>query len=423
MKRSTDRILTTHVGSLIRPPRSAGLPARQAGRQAATTRRPTTQCLTDTVAEVVRQQAEVGIDVVSDGEFGKSISWSQYVLERLSRLRAPAVQGRHGNPFTRGADRTRFAEFYAELDAKEGVATVDGRGLRSAPIKYTGQARAAARHRQFQSGAEEREGGRGLPAGGGAGQRHPRPQERILQERRGLAGRRSPRRCAPNTSRSSTTACWCSSTTRAPRSPTTAWCRRRASRTTASWLRAAGRDHQPRDRGPAGRPHPLSRLLGKLAGPAHHRRAAQGHRRPDPARCKVGAYVIEGANPRHEHEWKVWKDVKLPTGSGAHPRRHQPRHQRGRASGTGRRAHRAAREARRPRERHRRHRLRLRAGAVLSPRPSDHAVGEAGGAGRRRAAREQGTVGQRKEERAKKSAAKKSAPKKRRRRRPRARAA
>jgi len=31
-------------------------------------------------------------------------------------------------------------------------------------------------------------------------------------------------------------------------------------------------------------------------------------------KVKVGAYVIEGANPRHEHEWKVWKDVKLPPG-------------------------------------------------------------------------------------------------------------
>jgi 5-methyltetrahydropteroyltriglutamate--homocysteine methyltransferase len=29
-------------------------------------------------------------------------------------------------------------------------------------------------------------------------------------------------------------------------------------------------------------------------------------------KVRVGAYVIEGANPRHEHEWKVWKDVKLP---------------------------------------------------------------------------------------------------------------
>ena len=31
-------------------------------------------------------------------------------------------------------------------------------------------------------------------------------------------------------------------------------------------------------------------------------------------RVKVGAYVLEGANPRHEHEWKVWQDVKLPNG-------------------------------------------------------------------------------------------------------------
>jgi 5-methyltetrahydropteroyltriglutamate--homocysteine methyltransferase len=31
-------------------------------------------------------------------------------------------------------------------------------------------------------------------------------------------------------------------------------------------------------------------------------------------KVNVGAYVIEGANPRHEHEWKVWRDVKLPAG-------------------------------------------------------------------------------------------------------------
>jgi len=31
-------------------------------------------------------------------------------------------------------------------------------------------------------------------------------------------------------------------------------------------------------------------------------------------KIKAGAFVIEGANPRHEHEWKVWQDVKLPAG-------------------------------------------------------------------------------------------------------------
>ena len=31
-------------------------------------------------------------------------------------------------------------------------------------------------------------------------------------------------------------------------------------------------------------------------------------------KVKVGAYVIEGANPRHEHEWQVWKSAKLGPG-------------------------------------------------------------------------------------------------------------
>src|ERR1700730_8900554 len=103
MKRSSDRILTTHVGSLIRPSAlQEFLRATQAGKpydQAAYS-----ACLKDAVADVVRQQAEVGVDVVSDGEFGKSISWSQYVLERLSGFeRRPIKAG--GNPLTRRGGR------------------------------------------------------------------------------------------------------------------------------------------------------------------------------------------------------------------------------------------------------------------------------------------------------------------------------
>src|ERR1700726_5115763 len=114
MKRSTDRILTTHVGSLIRPQALQDfLRAKQAGKTYDTAAYD--KCLTSSVAEGVHKQAEVGIDVVSDGEFGKSISWSQYVLERLSGFeRRPVKPG--ANPFQRGADRERFAEFYAELD-------------------------------------------------------------------------------------------------------------------------------------------------------------------------------------------------------------------------------------------------------------------------------------------------------------------
>src|SRR5579864_2841930 len=137
MKRSTNRILTTHVGSLIRPPAlQEFLRAKQAGRpyDAAAY----DKCLAASVADVVHKQAEVGIDVVSDGEFGKSISWSQYVLERLSGFeRRPVKAG--ANPFTRGADRERFAEFYAELDAHDGVATTS-ESVCTGPVKYTGHA-------------------------------------------------------------------------------------------------------------------------------------------------------------------------------------------------------------------------------------------------------------------------------------------
>jgi len=136
MKRSTERILTTHVGSLIRPPAlQEFLRAKQAGKpyDAAAYHR----CLKESVAAVVHQQAEVGVDVISDGEFGKSISWSQYVLERLSGFeRRPIKPG--ANPFTRGVDREQFAEFYAELDAREGVATTV-EAVCVGPIAYTGQ--------------------------------------------------------------------------------------------------------------------------------------------------------------------------------------------------------------------------------------------------------------------------------------------
>ena len=93
MKRSTERILTSHVGSLIRPPelieflraKRDGRPVDEAAFAA---------CLTGSVAEIVCHQAAAGVDVVSDGEFGKTISWSQYALERLSGFeRRPVKPG------------------------------------------------------------------------------------------------------------------------------------------------------------------------------------------------------------------------------------------------------------------------------------------------------------------------------------------
>lgn len=135
MRRSTDRILTTHVGSLIRPeklleyigPLQAGDPYDEAAYAT---------CLTESVADIVREQTEAGIDIVSDGEFGKSISWSQYALERLSgfdKRKMPA----DANTFAQGTDREKFAAFYDELDGKQKFATIN-QAVCVGPIEYTG---------------------------------------------------------------------------------------------------------------------------------------------------------------------------------------------------------------------------------------------------------------------------------------------
>jgi 5-methyltetrahydropteroyltriglutamate--homocysteine methyltransferase len=152
MQHSSERILTSHVGSLIRPQalqdflrlKQSGKPYDEKAYQA---------CLADAVAEVVRRQAETGIDVPSDGEFGKSISWSQYVLERLSGFERRPIKSETANPFKRGADRTRFAEFYAELDAREGVATTT-EAICVGPIQYTGQAELARDIDNFKAALE-----------------------------------------------------------------------------------------------------------------------------------------------------------------------------------------------------------------------------------------------------------------------------
>jgi 5-methyltetrahydropteroyltriglutamate--homocysteine methyltransferase len=138
MKRSTDRILTTHVGSLIRPDALVEF-MRAKEFDKPFDEKAYEKCLTESVAAVVKQQADTGVDVISDGEFGKSISWAQYALERLSGFERRVFKRDAGNPWTRGADRTRFAEFYAELDGKDFVETTKDSVI-VAPLEYTGQA-------------------------------------------------------------------------------------------------------------------------------------------------------------------------------------------------------------------------------------------------------------------------------------------
>ena len=109
MKRSEHRILTTHVGSLIRPHELRRLAADS--EQDPQKRELYHSALRNAVAEVVKQQARLGIDVVSDGEFGKP-SWSNYILKRISGFEIRPEQKRT-LPWL-GRDRERFREAIAQ---------------------------------------------------------------------------------------------------------------------------------------------------------------------------------------------------------------------------------------------------------------------------------------------------------------------
>lgn len=106
MKRSEHRILTTHVGSLARPPELLELGGYAKGPP--TDRAQYDERLRAAVAGVVKRQAEIGIDIINDGEFGKS-SWANYILERISGFEIRPEQLRPVSWL--GRDRIRFADF------------------------------------------------------------------------------------------------------------------------------------------------------------------------------------------------------------------------------------------------------------------------------------------------------------------------
>jgi 5-methyltetrahydropteroyltriglutamate--homocysteine methyltransferase len=150
MKVSSDHILTSHAGSLPRP--DALIAAWGANDEQALT-----QKLTDAVAEVVRHQKELGIDIPGDGEFGKPMaqrvnygSWWRYSWSRLGGLdpngpRLYEMEARRSSPghvvltsFGDRRDRTRFAAAYNDPDSGITTGPRPPAPICIAPIHYAG---------------------------------------------------------------------------------------------------------------------------------------------------------------------------------------------------------------------------------------------------------------------------------------------
>jgi 5-methyltetrahydropteroyltriglutamate--homocysteine methyltransferase len=306
MKHSDNRILTTHVGSLIRPPELlAFLQAMQTG--ASYDKRAYEKCLKDTVAAVVKKQADVGIDVVSDGEFGKHISWSQYVLERLSGFERRPFKG--GNPWQRGADRTKFPEFYEEMDARDKVETTMD-SVAVAPIKYTGQALLQVDIDNFKAALKKVKVEEGfLPVAAPASVIPDRKNEYYKNDDDLLAGIGK----AMHTEYKQIVDSGLLVQLDDARTAVT-FDRMVPPASMQTYLKWVARHVEILNEAIKGLPREKIRYhvcWGSWPGP---------HVTDIPLKTivnlilklKVGAFVIEGANPRHEHEWRVWESVKLP---------------------------------------------------------------------------------------------------------------
>jgi 5-methyltetrahydropteroyltriglutamate--homocysteine methyltransferase len=111
MKRSTGRILTTHVGSLPRPAEVLDIvQAREQGKPV--DEKAHAARLRTAVAEIVRTQIDLGVDVVDDGEFGKP-SFVSYVNERLGGFEADKDMPRR-SPWADSREAKSFPEFYGD---------------------------------------------------------------------------------------------------------------------------------------------------------------------------------------------------------------------------------------------------------------------------------------------------------------------
>ena len=306
MERSTDRILTTHVGSLIRPPDLVDyIRPLQAGEDY--DRDGYTKCLESSVQDIVREQADHGIDVISDGEFGKSISWAQYVLRRLSGFERQAMKGE--NPFKAGADRTRFSQFYESLDSEQPPATVM-ESVCVGPIEYTGQDELQRDIANFKAALAEVNVTEGfLPVAAPASVIPDRRNEyydddeacleaigaAMAVEYRavvdaGLLVQLDDARAAVTYDRM---------VPPATKDDYRAWLARHVEVTNKALEGIPPekvRYHVCWGSWPG--PHvtdvPLKEIIDLIL------------------QINAGAYVIEGGNPRHEHEWKVWGEVDLP---------------------------------------------------------------------------------------------------------------
>jgi len=307
MKRSTDRILTTHTGSLARPPELLQmLAARSNGQEVDSAA--FAGALRSAVSRSVREQAESGIDIVSDGELGKP-QFSDYVADRLDGLEGQSPRAGFVNPSQRAEPFPAYAGWVAGQTVGIGVAA-GRRPMCVGPLGWKDRAYESdiANLKAALAGQQIEEAFLPSPSPGILAMRLPNafyPSEEaylyaladmLKDEYRAIVDAGFVLQIdAPDTAM--------------------AWDRQQwdsmAGFRSAVALRIEALNHAlkglPEQQvrfhvcwGNGERPHtgdvPLRDIVDLVL------------------EVKAAAYSVEAANPRHAHEWEVWQDVKLPDG-------------------------------------------------------------------------------------------------------------
>ncbi len=307
MKRSEKRILTTHVGSLVRPPELKALAQSGLDRpKDAETSPAYLETLQRATVEVVKKQAAVGLDIISDGEFGKS-SWSNYVLNRITGFEIRPNQLRPA--VWLGRDLERFAD----VIARDMPSVAAGRPTEACigPIEYRDREPIRRAIANFQTALKEvRVEEAFLTAVAPASTAYDGVNEYYATEKEYVFALAEALRQEYLEIHQAGLLLQVDDAVLANMYD---HLMRQSPERYREWaqLRVEALNHAlrgiPEDRvryhvcfGSWHVPHLADAALGDLAGLI--------------LQVRAGAYSIEAANPRHEHEWRVWQSCKLPPG-------------------------------------------------------------------------------------------------------------
>jgi 5-methyltetrahydropteroyltriglutamate--homocysteine methyltransferase len=315
MRRSSDRILVSHAGNLPRPDDLEQLMAEgPAGLDGFAKRLPSA------VAEVVRHQTEIGIDVVNDGELSKRGGFSNYVSERLGGLQTREFKSREeASPLNVSArDAREFPGFFSaglggfgRFRRIPGTAAANTRVYCTGPVTYIGQANVDADVANFKAALRGLDVEAYMPAVAPGTIEHWLFNEHYGSEEEFLFAIAD----AMHHEYKAVTDAGFILQVDDPDLPdgwqiypdmSVADYRKYAE------MRVDALNHALRDL-------PRSQIRLHVCWGSGH----GPHRNDIPLKdivdlilkVKADCYSVEAANPRHEHEWRVWHEVKLPEGT------------------------------------------------------------------------------------------------------------